>query len=145
MLGALALGVGAGAAAAVLSFGYGWLARRVPGVAEGLEEAQRSLGELDRDARLWMLALSVLAAPVFEELIFRGILYRGFRHGLRASLSALASAVVFALMHPAATALPVFVMAWLAACAYERTRWLATPVAAHMTYNAVVFGSALLS
>jgi len=144
-LGALALGVGAGAAAAVLSLGYGWLARRVPGVAEGLEEAQRALGELDRDARLWMLALSVLAAPVFEELIFRGILYRGFRHDLRAGLSALASALVFALVHPAATALPVFVMAWLAACAYERTRWLATPVAAHMTYNAVVFGSALFS
>jgi membrane protease YdiL (CAAX protease family) len=145
VLGALALGVGAGAAAAVLALGYGWLARRLPGVAEGLDEARRSLSELDRDARLWMLALSVLAAPVFEELIFRGILYRGFRHDLRAGLSALASALIFALVHPAVTALPVFVMAWLAASAYERTRWLATPVAAHMTYNAVVFGGALLS
>jgi membrane protease YdiL (CAAX protease family) len=38
----------------------------------------------------------------------------------------------------------VFVMAWLAASAYERTGWLVTPVAAHMTYNTVVFGSALL-
>jgi membrane protease YdiL (CAAX protease family) len=32
----------------------------------------------------------------------------------------------------------------LAAGAYERTGWLATPMAAHMTYNAIVFGSALL-
>jgi membrane protease YdiL (CAAX protease family) len=35
-------------------------------------------------------------------------------------------------------------MALLAAFAYERTGWLATPIAAHMTYNALVFGSALL-
>jgi membrane protease YdiL (CAAX protease family) len=141
---ALALGLVAGGAAAALSLGYSALARRIPGLAEGLDAAQLSLAQLDRDARLWLLALSVLAAPLFEELIFRGILYRGFRHSLGPGLSALASALVFALVHPAATALPVFVMAWLAASVYERTRWLATPVAAHMTYNAVVFGSALM-
>ena len=141
---ALAVGVGAGGVAAALAFLYAGLARHVPGLAEGFDEAQRSLGEIDRGARLWMLALSVLAAPVFEEFIFRGILYRGFRHSVRPPLAALASAVVFALVHPAATALPVFAMAWLAARAYERTGWLLTPVAAHMTYNAVVFGSALL-
>lgn len=145
LLGALALGVGAGAVAALVALGYGWLARRVPGLAEGLDEAQRSLAELDRGERRWLLVLSVLAAPLFEELIFRGILYRGFRHDAGAALSVCASALVFALVHPAATAVPVFVMAGLAASAYERTRWLATPVAAHMTYNAVVFGSALLS
>jgi membrane protease YdiL (CAAX protease family) len=82
---------------------------------------------------------------VFEEFIFRGILYRGFRQSVRAPIAVAASALVFALVHPAATALPVFVMAALAASSYERTGWLATPVVAHMTYNAIVFGSALAS
>ena len=92
-----------------------------------------------------MLVVSVLAAPVFEEFIFRGILYRGFRHSVRAPTAVAASALVFALVHPASTALPVFVMAVLAASGYERTGWLVTPLVTHMTYNAIVFGSALAS
>lgn len=51
---------------------------------------------------------------------------------------------MFALVHPAHTVLPVFILALLVASASERTGWLARPVAAHMTYNAIVSGSALL-
>jgi ABC-2 type transport system permease protein len=140
----VALGVGSGAFAALLALAYLWLARRVPQLASSFDEAQKSIDQLDTDARYWMLAMAVVAAPLFEEFIFRGILYKGFRHSVRAPLAAFSSALVFALVHPAITALPVFVMAVLAATAYERTRWLMTPVAAHMTYNAIVFGSTLL-
>jgi ABC-2 type transport system permease protein len=140
----IGIGVACGAVGALLAIGYLWLARHVPALASSFDEAQQSLDQLDTEERGWMLAMAVLAAPLFEEFIFRGILYRGFRHSIRAPLAALASALVFALVHPAVTALPVFIMAVLAAAAYERTAWLATPIAAHMTYNAVVFGSALL-
>jgi membrane protease YdiL (CAAX protease family) len=34
-------------------------------------------------------------------------------------------------------------MAFCAALIYERFRWLWAPIATHMTYNAVVVGSAL--
>jgi membrane protease YdiL (CAAX protease family) len=140
----IALGAGSGALAALVALAYLWLARQVPVLAGGFDEAQQALDQLDGTARLWMLLVAVVAAPLFEEFIFRGILYRGFRHSVRAPVAVLASALVFALVHPAATAVPVFVMAVLAALAYERTGWLATPVAAHVTYNAIVFGSALL-
>jgi ABC-2 type transport system permease protein len=140
---AIALGAGSGALAAAVALGYLWVAERLPSLAGGLEEAQKSVSQLDADGRRWMLVVAVLAAPVFEEFIFRGILYRGFRHSVRAPIAVAASALVFALVHPASTVLPVFVMAVLAASSYERTGWLATPVAAHMTYNAIVFGSAL--
>jgi membrane protease YdiL (CAAX protease family) len=140
---AIALGAGSGALAAAVALGYLWVAERLPSLAGGLEEAQKSVSQLDADGRRWMLVVAVLAAPVFEEFIFRGILYRGFRHSVRAPIAVGASALVFALVHPASTVLPVFVMAVLAASSYERTGWLATPVAAHMTYNAIVFGSAL--
>ncbi|HTV22485.1 MAG TPA: CPBP family intramembrane glutamic endopeptidase [Polyangiaceae bacterium] len=144
LLSPIGLGIGSGALAALLALGYLWVARHVPSLESGFDEAQQSLAELDAEGRRWMLLVSVLAAPVFEEFIFRGILYRGFRRSVRAPIAVAASALVFALVHPAATALPIFVMAVLAASAYERTGWLATPVAAHMTYNAIVFGSALL-
>jgi ABC-2 type transport system permease protein len=143
-LASLGLGVGFGALAAAVALVYLWLARHVPLLDESFDEAQRSLDRMNHDARLWMLAVAVLAAPLFEEFIFRGILYRGFRHSVGAGTAALSSALVFALVHPAPTAVPVFIMALLAALAYERTGWLATPIAAHMTYNALVFGSALL-
>jgi ABC-2 type transport system permease protein len=143
-LSSIGLGVGSGAVAALVALAYLWAARHIPSLAASFDEAQKSLDQLDGDARLWMLVIAVVAAPLFEEFIFRGILYTGFRHSVRAPLAALASALVFALVHPATTAVPVFIMAVLAATAYERTRWLATPVAAHMTYNAIVFGTALL-
>jgi ABC-2 type transport system permease protein len=142
---AIALGVGSGVLAGLLALAYLWIARRLPALAGGFEEAQNAVSSLDSDARRWMLLVAVLAAPVFEEFIFRGILYRGFRQSVRAPIAVAASALVFALVHPAATALPVFIMAALAASSYERTGWLATPVITHMTYNAIVFGSALAS
>lgn len=140
----IGLGVVAGLVAATLAMFYLTLIAYVPWLARPLEEAKSSVHELDREARLTLLALAALAAPVFEELIFRGILYRGFRGSTSAPIAALASALVFALMHPGVTALPIFVMALLAALAYERTGWLLTPIATHMTYNAIVVGSALL-
>lgn len=142
-LTSIGLGLGAGTLAAGFALAYQWLARHLPLLSEAFDEAQRALDQMGADARLWMLAVAVLAAPLFEEFIFRGILYRGFRHSVRAPSAALASALVFALVHPAPTAVPVFVMALLAASAYERSGWLATPIVAHMTYNAIVFGSAL--
>lgn len=142
-LAQLGLGVGAGLVAASLAILYLTLVPHVPWLARPLEAAKLALEELDLDARLTLLALAVLAAPPFEELIFRGILYRGFRRSAGAPVAGLASALVFALMHPGVTAPPVFVMGLLAALAYERTGWLLTPIATHVTYNAIVVGSAL--
>jgi ABC-2 type transport system permease protein len=144
VLASLGIGIGVGVLAAGAALGYLWVARHVPLLDESFDEAQRSLDQMHGDARIWMLVVAVLAAPLFEEFIFRGILYRGFRHSVGPRAAALSSALVFALVHPAPTAVPVFIMALLAAGAYERTGWLATPIAAHMTYNSLVFGSALL-
>ena len=109
-----------------------------------MEEASKfSKTELAEGGRVWFFVLAVGAAPLFEEFIFRGILYSGFRRSLGALRAALASALVFALVHPAISALPVFVMAFLAARAYERSRWLGAPIATHMTYNAVIVGVGL--
>ncbi|HEX5098641.1 MAG TPA: CPBP family intramembrane glutamic endopeptidase [Polyangiaceae bacterium] len=135
-----ALGIGglAGGAAAVFGLGYRSLVLKVPMLRALIESEPEHAQKLDTSARVWLTLLAVVAAPLFEEFVFRGILYRGFRRSFAAPLAALMSAVVFALVHPAASALPVFCMAFLAAVVYERFRWLFAPIATHVTYNAVV-------
>jgi ABC-2 type transport system permease protein len=142
-LRALGIGVLAGGAAAMFGLGYRSLVLRVPMLRELIESDAEPSQKLDASARVWLTVLAVVAAPLFEEFVFRGILYRGFRRSFAAPLAALMSAVVFALVHPAASALPVFCMAFLAAVVYERFRWLFAPIATHMTYNAVVVAATL--
>ena len=142
-LRALGVGVLAGGGAAMLALGYRLLVLRVPALRGILPLESEHEQPLDWTSRVWLTALAVVAAPLFEEFIFRGILYRGFRRSFTAPLSALLSAAVFALVHPAASALPVFCMAFLAAVIYERFRWLFAPIATHMTYNAVVVAMTL--
>ncbi|HWP07932.1 MAG TPA: CPBP family intramembrane glutamic endopeptidase [Polyangiaceae bacterium] len=137
-LRALGIGVLAGGAAAVLGLAYRSLVLEVPLLRGLLDADPEQSQKLDASARVWLTVLAVVAAPLFEEFVFRGILYRGFRRSFAAPLAALMSAVVFALVHPAASALPVFCMAFLAAVVYERFRWLFAPIATHVTYNAVV-------
>jgi membrane protease YdiL (CAAX protease family) len=138
----LALGLGAGLAAGVVGLGYGWVIEQVSWLREWAQRESTVLPDLEQGrVPLWLLAVGVLAAPLFEEFIFRGILYRGLRRSLQARRAVLASALVFALVHPVVAAPPVFVMALLAAAAYERSGWLATPIVAHMSYNAIVLGS----
>jgi ABC-2 type transport system permease protein len=138
------LGVLGGLLAGLVGIGYRLLAHQVPWLQELFEQASSLLPGEDQGLPWWFVALTLLAAPVFEEFIFRGILYRGLRRSLRGPVAVLASALVFALVHPVVAALPVFVMALVAAAAYERTGWLATPIAVHMTYNAIVLASALI-
>ncbi|HWA77356.1 MAG TPA: CPBP family intramembrane glutamic endopeptidase [Polyangiaceae bacterium] len=136
---AVALGLGVGLVAAGLAVLYLQIIDRVP-FLRALKQQALDGGESQQHLALgaWLFPLAVVAAPLFEEFIFRAVLFRGFRRSLSALGAALASAAVFALVHPAIAAVPVFLFALLAALAYDRSRWLVTPILAHMTYNAIV-------
>jgi ABC-2 type transport system permease protein len=140
----IGIGVLGGLVAASVAAAYGLVAKQLPWLEELFQRASE-LGPLrgGRKAPPWFWALAVVAAPLFEEFIFRGILYQGLRRSVRVPTAVLASALVFALVHPAVAAPPVFVMAVLAASAYERSGWLLTPIATHMTYNALVIGASV--
>jgi ABC-2 type transport system permease protein len=88
----------------------------------------------------WLAALAIVAAPVFEEFIFRGLIFGGLRRSLGPVAATLASAAIFAAAHPPASVLPVFVMGACAALIYERTRMLAAPMTVHAIYNATILG-----
>ena len=83
---------------------------------------------------------SLVFAPVFEELIFRGLLYGTLRVRLAWPLAALGSALVFALAHGYGVAgfVSVFLSGLLWAWSYERTGSLLPAMAAHAANNAAV-------
>jgi membrane protease YdiL (CAAX protease family) len=134
-VGAAALwGLGGGAVAAA-----GGLAYIAAAGAFDWFPAVREAGHLaDPLTLLWIGLLAVLAAPIFEEFIFRGLIFGGLRRSLGFVPAAIASAAIFAIVHPPASVVPVFGLGLAAAFVYERTRMLAGPMIVHATYNAVV-------
>jgi ABC-2 type transport system permease protein len=97
------------------------------------------------DELAWLALLTVCAAPIFEEFIFRGLIFGGLRRSLGLCASVLASAAIFAIVHPAASVIPVFGLGIGAALVYERTRFLLGPMVVHGVYNAAIVGYQALS
>jgi len=127
---ALSWGAGGGVLVAVLGVGYLILARQAGLFPEAAGAAQF-------DARL-LFALAVVAAPLCEEFIFRGLIFGGLRRSTGLVPSMLMSAALFAIVHPPMSMVPVFALGLGTAYVYERTRALLAPVLVHALYNAVV-------
>ena len=87
---------------------------------------------------LWLLALGVLAAPLCEEFIFRGLLQSGLRRSLPAWQAVTIAAALFAVMHPPAAMLPAFALGLCTGYAYERSGALLAPMLVHAGYNAAL-------
>jgi membrane protease YdiL (CAAX protease family) len=134
-LRAIAWGAGAGLVMALGALVYVRLAQHT----SLFESAQQSMA-FTRSDGLWLLLLAVVAAPIFEEFIFRGLIFGGLRRTLGPAVSVLASAAIFAIVHPPFSVIPVFGLGVATALIYGRTRLLIGPIAAHAAYNAIVVG-----
>ncbi|MGA7633599.1 MAG: CPBP family intramembrane glutamic endopeptidase [Terriglobales bacterium] len=86
----------------------------------------------------WLILLTIVAAPVFEEFIFRGLVFRGLRRTTGPSLAVIGSAALFALVHPPIAIIPVFGLGIAAAVSFQRTGFLLAPITAHCVYNTSV-------
>ncbi len=80
----------------------------------------------------------VFMAPLFEEILFRGILYNSLRIKWTAFPSIVISAVLFAIVHPFASVLPVFILGLATAFSYEKTKNLLIPMFIHAVYNGII-------
>jgi len=130
-----ALGLVGGLAAAAFGLTYLFAIGSL-GLLDDVSSDSQSYASLG----LWVIPLAVIAAPVFEEFIFRGLIFGGLRRSFGVWPATLASAAVFAILHPALAIAPVFVMGICAALVYERTRSLLAPMIVHAVYNACVVG-----
>ncbi len=82
--------------------------------------------------------MAVGIAPLTEEYLFRGLLYRALDrewHGWRAVIG---SAAFFAIYHPPLSWLPVGLLGITNALVFRKAGRLAPAVLLHMVYNAVV-------
>jgi membrane protease YdiL (CAAX protease family) len=130
---AVGWGVGAGLAAAVAGAVYLYALRRMDLLQDVMRESARGLS-----ANVWIPLLAVVAAPIFEEFIFRGLIFAGLRRSLDAFPAIVASAAVFAIVHPPVSMIPVFGLGLGAAWAFDRSKMLLAPMIAHGIYNAVM-------
>jgi hypothetical protein len=130
---AVGWGVGAGLAAALAGAAYLYALRRMDLLQDVMRESARGLS-----ANIWIPVLAIVAAPIFEEFIFRGLIFAGLRRSLGAFAAIVASAAVFAIVHPPVSMIPVFGLGLGAAWAFDRSKMLLAPMIAHGIYNAVM-------
>jgi len=109
------------------------------------QEMVEALGELAGRGGFWFIALqTIILAPLFEELVFRGWFYQGLRRHLKPVWATFICAGVFGVIHGAYAALPLFVLALVLCYLYERTGRLVAPIVLHASFNAVmVLGNVL--
>lgn len=111
-----------------LTWGRSWLAHVLGQPARGSELAA-------------YVAVGGVIAPLFEEFLFRGVLYRGLRSRVGPVIATILVTVTFALAHSIATPVP-----WIQAvggvlfcAAYEIARSLWAPVLIHAAGNTALF------
>jgi membrane protease YdiL (CAAX protease family) len=116
--------------------------------------AHEMLEVLGSSHKLWFQALivvtAVVLAPIFEEILFRGLIQTLIGQGRtgiqtpenrpsvgRAWLAIFLSALLFASVHEPWTMPPIFVLALCLGYAYERTGNLWTSITMHALFNLV--------
>lgn len=120
-----------------LAVGLGWLKILETGF----------LGGIDSPAYEWdavtLILLAVVAAPVLEELLFRGFMCRTMLAFWSKTNAVVASALIFAVVHPGTSFPPVFLLGLLTAVLYLRSRSVIPGMVLHALYNLGIVGLAL--
>jgi len=96
---------------------------------------------LEAAGEAWVLPNALLAlalAPVCEEIAFRGFLFGGLRRRMRFVWAALASGILFGLIHGDPVRMPGLTLAgFILAAVYERRKTLRASMSAHATINVI--------
>jgi membrane protease YdiL (CAAX protease family) len=83
---------------------------------------------------------AIVVAPLIEEILFRGILYRAIQQRGFPKLALFGSALFFGVIHGSTmTLLPLSALAIILALLYDRTGNLMAPIFAHSLFNTVNF------
>lgn len=129
---AVVLGAGAGAAVGAVAVAAQWLLFRTHLLSRD------ELGLLRGGDLGWLVLLAVVAAPLCEEYIFRGLVFGGLERLWGFRRAALGSALIFAVVHPMLSAPTVFLLGLSTAFVYARSGMLLGPIVTHVVYNAAV-------
>lgn len=111
---------------------------------EGPPDVQPTMQALEATQGPWQRIIfafaAIILAPLIEETLFRGILYRTGRQMGYPRLSLYGTSLLFASIHLSLmTLLPLTVLAIVLARLYDYTNRLIVPVLTHSLFNAVNF------
>ena len=145
-----ALRLGIAVAVIFLPIGYGlqWLsdfAMRLP--HSPVQPVEQQAVQTLRTASSWIQRLAagtvtIVVAPLGEELLFRGILYPTIKQAGFSRLALWVTSLAFAAIHlNAVTFAPLFVLSVLLILLYEKTNNLVAPIVAHSVFNGIQFAS----
>jgi membrane protease YdiL (CAAX protease family) len=107
-----------------------------------LEITMQNVAQTIAEERAWLetgyILATVIAAPIYEELIYRGILFPYIARQLGVTGGVLAVSVIFALTHShLPSILPLFLLSSVLCLAYWRTGSLWVSIGIHAIFNAV--------
>ncbi|HEY4000191.1 MAG TPA: CPBP family glutamic-type intramembrane protease [Candidatus Xenobia bacterium] len=84
--------------------------------------------------------LVCVVGPLFEEFMFRGVLYSSLRKAMRPSWAIVLSAFIFGIVHADLPGLlPIFVLACFMGLIYEKSGSLVPSIVMHMLQNTMTF------
>jgi len=133
----MAVGVLAGAALGLLARGYLALLLHFPAFSEMIHASQEQMAKVP-GLKLSYGIIAIAFAPLAEEYLFRGLLFRALDREWGGWRAVAASAALFAIYHPPLSWLPVGLLGMACALLFKNTGRLAPAVILHMAYNAVV-------
>lgn len=141
-----AIGFGVVAVFAFLPLGWGLQmvsrkAMTVLGVEHGEQLALVALRNSGSPAELIAMGfVTILLAPVAEEILFRGLLYPTIKQYGFPRLALWGSSALFAAIHfNVAAFIPLLLLAAVLVWLYEKTNNLLAPITAHVTFNTLNF------
>jgi membrane protease YdiL (CAAX protease family) len=137
LLPSISTGIGLGLLLGLFEQVYIGVLHHFPSAAEILDRSEAQLAAVPQ-LRTSLLATSVLIAPIAEEYLFRGLLYRALHREWGGWRAAVGSAAFFAVYHPFLAWLPVGMLGLVNAVLFKKTGRLAPAVAVHMAYNLIV-------
>jgi membrane protease YdiL (CAAX protease family) len=154
----IGMGIGLGIALAILAqgteIGMGVVLPHIlpKSVYEGLAKLTQEVtagGMFEKipslNLKLVFALAGVIAAPIGEEIFFRGFLYNALKRRLNIPAAIVISGFLFAVMHIGPLAIVIiFPMGMALAYVYERTRSLWVTILMHIMNNGLAFGMALL-
>jgi len=134
---ALTVGVGLGVALGVFGLGYRWCLWHVPRIAEDLASMAKYLAE-HPDRKWGLLLVAVAFAPIAEEYLFRGLLFRALDREWGGWRAVVGSAIFFGVYHPPLSWIPVGLAGVVLALLFKTSGRLWPCVIVHAVYNAMV-------
>lgn len=127
----------------------------LPVIFAGLMAYQRIFNETPRSAnpalhlikaiqepsKLVFLFLVIgIVGPIFEEILFRGVLYGAIRKYMSAGWAIITSSFIFALVHyDLGSIFPLFLLGCILALIYERTSSIIPSMVTHCIWNSMTF------